>query len=367
MKSLKIYIKDNFALTSFYSFGFIFAVIWTFIKITDFFAGETTTSTIKLMLYILFFPIAGWYYLSEAKKLILVFIDYKKQILVKDTFRIQNTGYETCSEPRNGAYFTVKFYDDKREFWLYKRSQIYSEFVTDEEYEITYYKYSRCIHSIRRLTFNNENPDDIVALNKSKRKKKSKKKVLKKSLNIEPYKTFISNYTDGFILDVFLILTIPFYVMLCKNLLPKTLPGIAEQLFIISIPIVILFYIVIIRLAIKRIASYICYKKDDIGKAIVTIDTIPCIRKFLVTSKPNEFFLFAIDDNNKRRRYKYYSSDVLGLGDLNERPGFMGYGNFLDSKYEIEYYKFSGLIKSMRLITTGQKKDNQDDNQGTVL
>ena len=122
------------------------------------------------MLCIPFFPIAGWYYLSEAKKLILVFIDYKKQILVKDTFKIQNVGYEVCSEPRNGAYFTVKFYDDKREFWLYKRSQIYSEFVTDEEYEVTYYKYSRCIHSIKRLTFNKA--DDIISLNKSKLKKK---------------------------------------------------------------------------------------------------------------------------------------------------------------------------------------------------
>ena len=362
MKSLKIYIKDNFALTSFYSFGFIFAVIWTFIKTTDFFAGETTTSTIKLMLCIPFFPIVGWYYLSEVKKLILVFIDYKKQILVKDTFKIQNVGYEVCSEPRNGAYLTVKFYDDKCEFWLYKRSQNYSEFVTDEEYEITYYKYSRCIHSIRRLTFNNENPDDIVALNKSKLKKKSKKKVLKKPLNIDPYKMFISNYTDGFILDVFLILTIPFYVMLCKYLLPQTLPGIAEQLFIISIPIVVFFYIVIIRLAIKRIVSYICYKKNDIGKAIVTIDTIPCTRKFLVTSKPNEFFLFAIDESGKRKRYKYYSSDILGLGDLNERPGFMGYGNFLDSKYEIEYYKFSGLIKSMKLFSNDEVTNQNTNN-----
>lgn len=350
MKSLKMYIKDNFILTSIYSFGFVFTIIWIFIRATDFFSGAITKNTIKTMMVIPFLPFTGWYTFSIAQKLILVFIDYKKQILVKDTFRIQNAGYEICSEPRNGAYFTMKFYDDKREFWLYKRSQNYSEFVTDEEYEITYYKYSRCIHSIRRLTFNNENPDDIPALNKSKLKKKSIKKVLKKPLNIEPYKIFISNYTDGFILDVFLILTIPFYVMLCKTLLPKTLPGIAEQLFIIFIPIVIFFYIVIIRLAIKRIASYICYKKDDIGKAIVTIDTIPCTRKFLVTSKPNEFFLFAIDESGKRKRYKYYSNDILGLGDLNERPGFMGYGDFLDSKYEIEYYKFSALIKSMSLI-----------------
>ena len=79
MKSLKIYIKDNFALTSFYSFGFIFAVIWTFIKTTDFFAGETTTSTIKLMLCIPFFPIVGWYYLSEVKKLILVLLITKNR------------------------------------------------------------------------------------------------------------------------------------------------------------------------------------------------------------------------------------------------------------------------------------------------
>lgn len=63
----------------------------------------------------------------------------------------------------------------------------------------------------------------------------------------------------------------------------------------------------------------------------------------------------------KKKRYKYYSSDILGLGDLNENSGFMGYGNFLDSKYEIEYYKFSGLIKSMRLITTGQKMTDSNN------
>ncbi len=359
MESLKAYIKDNRTLIVFYNIVFGFSIIVISNSIIDFSSGEVTRNIVKSLIVVPFIPIAGWYVISETKELLTVFIDYKKQILVNDTFRIQNAGYEICSEPRNGAYFTVKCYNVKREFWLYKRAQIYSEFVPDEEYEITYYKYSRCIHSVKRLTFNKA--DDIIALNKSYRKKKSKKKVLKKPLNIDPYKIFISNYTDGFILDIFLILTIPFYVMLCKNLLPKTLSGIYEQLFIISIPIVILFYIVIIRLTIKRIASYICYKKSDIGKAIVTIDTVPCTRKFLVTSKPNEFFLFAIDESGKKKRYKYYSSDILGLGDLNENSGFMGYGNFLDSKYEIEYYKFSGLIKSMRLITTGQKMTDSNN------
>ncbi|MBR3789784.1 MAG: hypothetical protein IKK46_03560 [Clostridia bacterium] len=362
MESLRAYIKDNFYLVAFYNIYFVFCVIWIFIKTTDFFAGEITTNNFKVMNAIPFLPIVGWYFLSEARKLILVFIDYKKHVLVTDNFKIQNVGYEICSEPRNGAYFKIRIFNDKREFWLYRRSQIYSEFVTNDEYEITYYKYSRCIHSVKRLTFNSLTDDDIATLNKSKRKKKSKKKVLKKPLNIEPYKIFISNYTDGFILDIFLILTIPFFVFLCKYLLPKTLPGIYEQLFIISIPIVIFFYIVIIRLAIKRIASYICYKKDDFGKTIVTIDTIPCTRKFLVTSKPNEFFLFAIDESGKRKRYKYYSNDILGLGDLNERSGFMGYGNFLDSKYEIEYYKFSGLIKSMKLLSNDEATQQNANN-----
>ena len=38
MESLKMYIKENCALTTFYSVGFIFAIVWTFIiSITDFF------------------------------------------------------------------------------------------------------------------------------------------------------------------------------------------------------------------------------------------------------------------------------------------------------------------------------------------
>lgn len=348
MESLRAYIKDNRPLIIFYNIVFWFSIIVILNSIIDFSSGEVTKNIIKSLFVVSLIPTAGWYVISETKKLLTVFIDYKKQILVTDTFKIKNAGYEICSEPRNGAYFTAKFYNDKHEFWLYKRSQIYSEFVTDEEYEVTYYKHSRCIHSIKRLTFNYA--DDIVALDRSKKKKKSKKNVLKKPLCIDPYKTFISNYTDGFIVDIFLILTIPFYIMLCKFVLPKTLPGIYEQFFIISIPVVIFFYILIIRLAIKRIASYICYKNGETAKTAVTIDTIPRKRKFLVTSKPNELYLFAIDENYKRKRYKFYSSDILGLGDLNERPGFMGYGNFLDSKYEIEYYKFSGLIKSMKLL-----------------
>lgn len=267
MESLKSYIKDNFALVAFYNIILGFSIIVILNSIIDFSSGEVHRNIIKSLFIVPFIPIAGWYVISETKELLMVLIDYKKQILVTDTCKIKNAGYEPCSEPRNGAYFTVNFHDDKHEFWLYKRSQIYSEFVIDEEYEVVYYKYSRCIHSVKRLTFNKE--EDTIALNKSKRKKKSKKKVLKKPLNIEPYKTFISNYTDGFILDVFLILTIPFYVMLCKNLLPKTLPGIAEQLFTISIPIVIFFYIVIIRLAIKRIVSYICYKKMILVKLLL--------------------------------------------------------------------------------------------------
>ena len=350
MESLKMYIKENWALTTFYSVGFIFAIVWIFIRITDFFSGEITRNTIKTMIMIPFLPLTGFYYLLLAKKLILVLKDYKNPCLITETLKIKKAGYAPCEEPRYGAYFEIFFHGDKHNFWLYKKSQIYSEFVAGEEYKVTYYKNSRCIHSIERLTFNVQTADDIAYLNKSKRKKKSKKKVVKKPLNIDPYKTFISNYKDGFVVDIFWIFTIPFYIMLCIHLLPKNLVGLKEQLFMISTPFVILFYFLIIRTVIRRIMSYNYYKKGIVEKTVVIFDTIPSTKKFLVTGKPNEFFLFGVDENKKRRRYRFYSMEILGLGDLTEREGFMGYGNFMGVKYEIEYYKVCHVIKSMRFI-----------------
>ena len=37
-------------------------------------------------------------------------------------------------------------------------------------------------------------------------------------------------------------------------------------------------------------------------------------------------------------------------------------GNFLDSKYEIEYYKFSGLIKSMKLLSNDEATQRNENN-----
>ena len=346
MESLKMYIKDKSFIVSFYNIGFLAGILFIFISNVDLFSESITKIAVKGLILIPFIPLAGWYFLSLAKDLISVFLDYKKPILLTSRFTIKNVGYAPCFEYRNGAYFFVEFSDEKKQFWIYRKSQIYSDFVRGEEYEVTYYKNSRCIHTIKRLSFNFEG---VEALERRK-KKKIKRKKQKNSFKKNPFETFISNYLDGFVLNVFLLLILPFYLMLYDFLKDISSTGIYEYIFGISVLAVIFFYSLILRIVIKRITSYIYYKKGITKKIIATIDSIPSTKKFLMPGKMVEMFLFVIDENKKKSRYRFYSAEILGLGDLCERPGYMGYGNFIGTKYEIEYYLFSNVIKSMKRV-----------------
>jgi len=114
----------------------------------------------------------------------------------------------------------------------------------------------------------------------------------------------------------------------------------------------------------KHILSYICNKKELCVSGIFTTISVPLEKKYLVNGKPIVYYLRFTDENSIKHKLFFYSTDILGLGVLEDRLGYKGYGNFIGTKYEIEYYKVSRVIKSIKLISLPDKNrdcKNQSD------
>ena len=109
-------------------------------------------------------------------------------------------------------------------------------------------------------------------------------------------------------------------------------------------------------------------EKNVLIKDEITIRGIPVEKEFSNTHRQG-YYLKTITNSGKKLDLFFFSLDLLCLGDLKERPGYKGFGNFIGAKYEVEYYKVSRFIKSMKLISlsrpidTNQGKTNQGKDQ----
>ncbi len=350
MDELKMYIKDKAPLAVFYNFMFMVAIFVIWVNIIDFTSGEVTRNIIKSFMMIPILPFSGWYFWSLAKKVILVMLDYKKQELVTETLKLRGGGYRACDSQKHGAYLVLEFCGKKGNFWMYDNNQVYVNVVPQEMYKVVYYKHSNCIKFIERITFNRK---DI--------KHKKKQKSSKRPANIEQFQVFFHNYIDGFIVDLFVLITIPFCFSLLKYIFKMCVSNGDFDLFYMSIAFFVVFYFCFLRVVIKRMLSFVFYKINKTTNETVTIIGVPRTKKFLDKQKPNEFILYTINSNDRKRTMKFYSTDILGLGDLEERSGYLGFGNFIGTKYEVEYYKVSRVIKSMKLISHPGQSDQSED------
>lgn len=89
--------------------------------------------------------------------------------------------------------------------------------------------------------------------------------------------------------------------------------------------------------------NHLIEKQESIKGKFIT-DGIPVKLK----SGKYNYFLKVRNENGQKKVLFFNHTDTLGLGCLNERPGYLGYGNFIGMDYEIEYYKKSREIKSMK-------------------
>lgn len=173
MEALRTYIKDKIGFVLFFNGMVIFLGIFFAFSISDilsdFSSGSINYSGTKLLLSFFYFPLICFFALVLSIKFIVVVIDYKKQELVTETLKYKGSGYRESTSGYHGAYYTVCFFGSKKKFWMYNKNQIYFNFSRPETYKVEYYKYSKCIKSIERITYNNRNVVPKKKKNKIKR------------------------------------------------------------------------------------------------------------------------------------------------------------------------------------------------------
>lgn len=148
-----------------------------------------------------------------------------------------------------------------------------------------------------------------------------------------------------------MLLTIPFSIVFLDSIYQKCLLNGVFGMYYLAIAIFVLCYVLLLRTIIKKILFFVFYKTKRTETKKLTIIGLPRTKRFLFKNKLHEYFLRTYDFDGKMRIIRYYSTDFLGLGDLSERSGYMGYGNFIGTMYEVEYYKLSHIVKSMKLIS----------------
>ena len=250
---------------------------------------------------VIFFPVLILFF-GKIKEFLLVYADYKKLEKETKTVYIKNQGTQFCIDKSNGAYKSYycseSFNGDNIEYWIYKKSLDYHDAIIGQQYKITYYKNSKCVCNIEPIS-------DNINFNKEKSKTKKsvmyqKTKELKKQYAIKVSTTENSNINKNqkVVTERITTLGIPFNTEM-------------EDYIIAGIP-------------------YSIYSAK---------------------SNNQKFFLKVRNEKGKKINLILKSIDILGLGNLEERPGYLGYGNFIGAKYEVEYYKVSHIIKDMKLIS----------------
>lgn len=259
---------------------------------------------------VIFFPVFIMFF-SKIKAFILVYMDYKKLEIETKTVYIKNQGTQFCVDKSNGAYKSYycseSLNGDNIEYWIYKKSLDYHHAIIGQQYKITYYKRSKCIYSMELISDN---------INSKKEKSKAKKSmVYQKKITLQKQNEKKMYITENSI----------------KN---KNQKVVTEKVTTLGIPFS------------TEMEDYI-------------IAGVP-YSVYSAKSNNQKLFLKVRNEEGKKINLILKSIDILGLGDLEERPGYLGYGNFIGAKYEVEYYKVSRVVNDMKLISLpGTDKVNQ--------
>lgn len=235
------------------------------------------------------------FYLKDLKEYLLVYKDYKTQTKVTEILYVRSQSYIDCTDKFNGAYSILHCSEKKNrkcsEYWLYRKNLLYDETIHGDYYKVTYYKRSRCLYSVESISQASDNGlIDTFSTPKIKNNQKSKKSISAAKNNMAKLK-----HKDESNVDL----------------------------------------------------------SDGKNKAIITdiVTTIGIPSELENSDAKKKLCLRVENKNGKRIKLFLNSTDILGLGDLSARAGYMGYGNFIGTEYEVEYYKLSHIVKSMKLIS----------------
>lgn len=295
MESLKFYLKEQRPFLIFYGIIFSLSVILFVDSGYRYKMGVFDITMFKFWVRSVLFIPALFFYKKDLKEFSLVYKDYKTQITETKILYVRNLSCIRCKDEFNGAY-AVYYCSEKQnqkcsEYWLYRKDLLYDETIHGDYYKVTYYKNSRCLYSIEPISPNSDNDSNNTSQSKIKKKQKSNKGISSAKSNLG--KTKHRNESNQDLQD------------------NKSAKIVTDTVSTIGIP----------------------------------------MRKKTSNAQKQGFYLFVKNDGGKKIRLFFRSTDILGLGDLSERPGYMGYGDFIGTIYEVEYYKFSREVKSMKIIS----------------
>ena len=295
MESLKFYIKEHKPFILLYGLCLLLGVILFVCDIYKISIGDTDRTTVKSLLTSISLPPAIILYGFYCRKFFRVYKDYKTQHKETKILYLKHQSYSICVDNFNGAY-KFFFCSEKPEgkkacYWLYRKDLMYDELTNCLKYKVTYYKKTKCLYSIEPIC------DYTESTNRQKRTHKIDK-----------------NNADNKTLSA--TLTSIWFPFLRNSLAKHSNPRTDTQETIVE---------------------------------TVTAIGIP-VKRRLKISVNQDFLLRVQNEDGKKKALLFNSTEILGLGDLNQRPGYMGYGNFIGTKYEIEYYKHSHTVKTMKII-----------------
>lgn len=302
MESLKFYIKERIPFVVIYGLSALFFVLflsnWLYGLITEF-------SYVRLVCFIVLFSILfllGAFYFVGVIKFVRVLIDYKKQETETKVVYVKNQVTDFCLDIINGAYKIFHCSDNRNgkrtEYWMYRKSLIYDHAFIGEQYKITYYKRSKCLIGIEPAFDISKKARTESQIKKSLKVQKDKRVRRQKEIEIRLAKEASKKSNKKVVTEIVTTLGIPY-----------------EHVYdIYSKP------------------RYVYWREWHYWASRAT----PILK--------------VKNGNGKKIRLLLPSKELLGLGCLEERPGFLGYGNFIGMKYEVEYYKHSKIIKSMKII-----------------
>ena len=355
MEALKFFIKDHKYIILLYGvclFIGILLLVYDIFRISN---DDINKTMLRFLVRsLLLFP-ALIFYFADFKKLVLVYRDYKTQKTETKNLYILDQDFKKCKDEFNGVYNIIRCSENKNdhnytECWLYKNNLIYDDLKIGSQYKLTYYINSKCLCGIEPTISNNAkaNKQKVNAYNKNLFQNNTQEKL--QTTDAEPPKNKL------WVLFVYIIgiCTMPFSVYILLQL--WHVKNIIDNFYLLFCTVGISAFILYFLLIYKFVNSILLYSKTPkiVVDKFITIG-IPVVHTSLKSNKS----IFCLKVQNSKKTKKdlfFYSTDILGLGDLNERPGYLGYGDFIGMEYEIAYYKISHVIKSMKLIG-GQSGD----------
>ena len=294
--------------------------------------------------------------LSKLKKFILVYLDYKNQEKETKIVFVKNQRTSWCEGKFNGVYKIFCCSDtlngDKVEYWMYRKSLIYDEACIGRQYKITYYKKSKCLHSIEPVSNDLNTKKDKPKIKKSV--KIQEKKVQKSNILKEP---IIENSENSIVFNIVGLCTLPgsLYILLKLWSIKEIIGNFYIIFFLICLTMFFLYFLIIKQLLKKKSEKIVTERVTTLGIPFNTeiensiIAGVP-FKIYSAKRKNIKIFLKVQNDKGRKKDLILQSYEQLNLGDLKERTGFLGFGNFIGMEYDVEYYKTSKIIKSMKII-----------------